>query len=476
MTQLVHLVETLFALRGFEADPLPAGHVLRFQRRGQRVAVRVREARDALPGTVATEVADTLPAFGHAVLVCLGDVGHDARHALEAAGVDVWTRDKLLYEVGRSYVEAAENSQLPRTFAPLLTEPEPEAEAVGAAPAPPATLPPPALEAEVPPSISVPEPPGEEASIEASPLVIEAPASPPVPEPEPTPVVEGPARAPPPPALEPEPEPMPAMEVLPPPPAPVPVVSPPATPTFATLWTRASTPSQTRPTAAAKPAAVPAAALTPTLVQAVPPLPPAAAPAVAVTAAPSPAPPQPPQPGVLASTVDREAALKLGVGRLLRVDKASLELVPIHAFRYACRLETKGAPPIAKQGLIGVDAVSGNVREMPEPQFGALTERGERLQAMLPDLEASTMAKRRVVELHTQKLRVQNTLGRNSLIVEDKWVRPDPHSIQLMHEGLWWLPVWRLEGQNGMMRLNAATGAVEEEKLKKAFADSAEFL
>jgi hypothetical protein len=33
-----------------------------------------------------------------------------------------------------------------------------------------------------------------------------------------------------------------------------------------------------------------------------------------------------------------------------------------------------------------------------------------------------------------------------------------------------------MEGQNGSVRVNGATGAIEEEKLKRAFAQDAEFL
>jgi hypothetical protein len=179
---------------------------------------------------------------------------------------------------------------------------------------------------------------------------------------------------------------------------------------------------------------------------------------------------------VLATTVDRDNALRIGVGRLLRVEKATLELVPMHAFRYACKLEAKGAPSIPKQGLLVVDAVTGAAREAPEPVFGALTTPAERIQALYPEEDAATAAKRKVVELHTQKVRVKNSLGRNSLIVEDRMVRPDPRTMLLEPQGLWWAPVWRLEGQNGTVRLNATTGAIEEEKLKRAFHETAEFL
>jgi hypothetical protein len=191
---------------------------------------------------------------------------------------------------------------------------------------------------------------------------------------------------------------------------------------------------------------------------------------------PAPAPPAASPGDVIALAIDRDAALKLGVGRLLKVDKASLELVPLHAFRYTCRLETKGAPPVPKAGLLAVDAVQATVRELAEPAFAPLTAQAARLQALVPDLDAATQVKRKIVEMHTQKMRVQSSLGRGALIVEDRVVRPNPATIDLQAQGVWWLPVWRLEGQNGTLRVNGATGALEEEKLKRAFADSAEFL
>lgn len=206
-------------------------------------------------------------------------------------------------------------------------------------------------------------------------------------------------------------------------------------------------------------------ALTPTLVQVAPA--PSTTPAAPLASA---------EGTVLAAAVDHDGAVRVGVSRLLRVDKATLELVPLHAFRYACRLEAKGAPAIPRQGLMAVDAVTGAVREVPEPVFGAVGAQAVRLQALLPEVDAAPLAKRKVVEMHTQKVRVRSALGRNSLIVEDKVVRPDPRTLHLEPQGLWWLPVWRLDGQNGSLRVNASTGAVEEEKLKRAFATDAEFL
>jgi hypothetical protein len=179
---------------------------------------------------------------------------------------------------------------------------------------------------------------------------------------------------------------------------------------------------------------------------------------------------------VLAASVDRDTATKTGLGRLLRVDKATLELRPLHAFRYACSLAAKGVTSIPKHGLLAVDAVTGGAREIPEPTFGALPEPGRRVQALVAELDAVTHAKRKVVELHTQKMRVSSGLGRNALIVEDKVVRPDPHTMQMDHQGLWWHPVWRLEGQNGSLVVDATTGDIAEEKLKKNFAEDAEFL
>lgn len=400
MSDLARLVETLFALRGFEAEPSAGGHVLRFRRAREHVVVSVREGADTLPAYVAREVADTLPALGRAVLVCLGDLGHEARSILERGAIDVWTRDKLVHELGKALLEAAEHGRL--------------AGVLGARPGPePASAP-------------------------------ELPSAPPVAE------VASDA----------------ATRLA------APVPAPPASREKApSLWAR---PPEPRPAASPQPASsvpgltVPAVALSPRLARPAPPSPAPEAPprAPAATA----------EGTVLATTVDRESALRIGVGRLLRVDHASLELVPLHAFRYACRIETKGAPPHTKQGLLGVDAVTGHVRELAEPMFGTITGHAERLQALLPDLEASALAKRRIVEMHTQKVRMRSSLGRGALIVEDRVVRPEPRSIQLEPQGLWWLPVWRLEGHNGTLRVNAGTGAVEEERLRRAFATDAEFL
>ncbi|MCA1814693.1 MAG: restriction endonuclease, partial [Halobacteriales archaeon] len=144
MSELAPLVQTLFRLQGFEPEATGT-HVLLFRRGTERVALRVRETKDALPAHVATELAETLPLLGHGVFATLGDVGHEARVILERGGIDVWTRDKLIHEVGKSLLEAAEHGRLrealalPPSMAPALVAVEVEAPAppAASAPAPP---------------------------------------------------------------------------------------------------------------------------------------------------------------------------------------------------------------------------------------------------------------------------------------------------------------------------------------------------
>jgi hypothetical protein len=376
MSELAHLVETLFTLRGYEAEP-PSAEVLRFVRGDDRIAVRVREGREPLTTATAHEFAETLPVLGHAVVACAGEVGHEVRTILQAAGIEVWTREKLIHEVGKAYVEAAERGSVP--------------------PSPPAH---------------------EEPSHESAGAPHPAPASV-------------------------------ATAVLAPAPGPLP------------LWSRPAAakalPTPPVPTVAAIP-------LTPTTVQA----PPAATPPLAPE-------PEPAHDGAcFALTLDRDAALRMGVSRLLKVEKATLELVPLLAFRYACKLETKGAIPVPKHGLLAADAVTGAVRELKEPSF-ARAPPAQRLEAQLGQADAEPLVKRKVMEMHSQKMRVQSSM-RNTLIVEERMVRPNPASIQLDAQGTWWLPIWTLEGQNGVMRVNGATGLTEDEKLKRAYAQDAEFL
>lgn len=427
MSDLARLVEALYVLRGYEAEPSPGGHVLRFRKGKEHVAVRVREGRDPVPAFLAHEVAETLPALGHAVLVCLGDLGHEARSILERGGIDVWTREKLIHEVGKGFLDAAEHKHL----AEALT-------AAGVGPSPPL------VHAPTPPA---PEPGPE---LAAGPMEVPAPA----------PVA-------------------PAMSLFAPPPpvaTPAPMPAPTPAPAMPRLWSRPAAAPSVLSVPAAAPTPPPAMPLTPDLVRMAPPPPAAPPPPPPPPVAAAPAPVAVVEGSVLAAVVDRDSAAKLGVGRLLKVDRIALDLVPLHAFRYSTKLEAKGVPPIPKHGLLAVDAVTGAVRELPEPVFGTITGPAEKLQALLPELEAVPLVKQKIVELHTQKIRVKNNLGRNSLIVEDRVVRPDLKTLQLEPQGLWWLPTWRLEGQNGTLRINAATGAVEEEKLKRAFAQDAEFL
>jgi len=340
MTGLHHLIEALYRLRGYDLVPANGGNALRFRKGSEIVAVRVLTRDEPLSLEAAEALAHTLPSEGHAVLVTTGQLTGRPRGVLEAAGVEVWTREKLVHEIGQAYVGAAEAG----TLGPARVEP------------PAASTPPPAT------------------SLVSAALAGLAGASP---------ASQAPLRR--------------------------------------------------------------------------------AAPAK-------------PKEQVLAASVDEAQAVGIATSRLMQVERAVLELMPRHAFRYTCVLEAKGRHAGERDGIVAVDAKDGKAIEVEqEPVFGTLAVPAVRGVATLQEDEATTAAKHAIIERHSQKVR-QKSASNGAMLVADVWVRPNPATMKLEHLGLWWLPVWNLEGHNGSVRINAATGAIESEKLKRAFATDAEFL
>ncbi len=174
--------------------------------------------------------------------------------------------------------------------------------------------------------------------------------------------------------------------------------------------------------------------------------------------------------------VDEAEVTKEMQPKLLKVQETVLELVPHLAFEYACDLPDGRGGTRTHTGTLLLNAVNEEVVSLEAPRFSDGAPEGARL--LDGDLGQETAEKRARKHLKTaltRDIEVENDDG-NVSIMETRRVTPDLDEIRLDPQGTWYLPVWRLEGQNGTIRVDAHSGDVLGETLQKVTGTDAEWV
>jgi hypothetical protein len=153
----------------------------------------------------------------------------------------------------------------------------------------------------------------------------------------------------------------------------------------------------------------------------------------------------------------------------IRGFRYELELVPYYIFEYFCDVVVDGHDAGEKRvGLIGVNALSGDYEQW-KTRFGLVPElqwAHTKLEPKIDGEKAEHVAHEGVVSLNTSER--ENVVDRGTaLIIEKRKVRPKEGAVILKRKGLVYLPVWCVEGSNGIMLVNAVTGKIIKEDFYK---------
>jgi hypothetical protein len=143
-----------------------------------------------------------------------------------------------------------------------------------------------------------------------------------------------------------------------------------------------------------------------------------------------------------------------------------LELVPHHIFRYDAKIGLDGMECGSVNGQIAVNALTGALAEWPaDCEAVAMIEEPHRvLEPIVDREEAAATAKKGVTALHTTE-RDMVREARGAVITERKKMMPMEAALHLEGMGLFYLPIWLVEGLRGVLIVNAATGKIVSEDL-----------
>jgi hypothetical protein len=153
--------------------------------------------------------------------------------------------------------------------------------------------------------------------------------------------------------------------------------------------------------------------------------------------------------------------------RIVQGFRFDLELVPYYVFDYFCELivEGKTAPQIS-QGTLAINGLTNNA-ESWDFDFETVAEvetTHTKLEPRFDENKAYETAKESAIALNTREIQTVDDRGAVT-IYEKKKVRPKEGAIDIQKRGLVYLPVWCVEGSNGVMIINATTGKVIKEDI-----------
>lgn len=143
-----------------------------------------------------------------------------------------------------------------------------------------------------------------------------------------------------------------------------------------------------------------------------------------------------------------------------------LELVPHYLHRYNCALYIDEHRLGTKSGTVAINALTGKSTEWQEgvELTSALQQSHQRLEPNLEPEDSRRLALDEVMSRHTSEQDFVRESG-PAVITERKLVAPKREEIVLEDLGLYYLPIWCVEGVRGVMVIDAGTGKTVSEDL-----------
>ncbi|MEF8835379.1 MAG: hypothetical protein V5A76_04410 [Candidatus Thermoplasmatota archaeon] len=161
--------------------------------------------------------------------------------------------------------------------------------------------------------------------------------------------------------------------------------------------------------------------------------------------------------GVLEPIIDFEEVSELGEN-LVGGFKYRLEVVPHYVFEYEIKKDDQ------ESGKMYLNAVSGEINfwERPFKMISELKRSHVKLEPNIPEENSKEMALESLQERHTEK-KEKKWEENGATIVEKSHEGPSEEDIELDNKGMVYVPMWAVEGTEGIVVINAARGKVERE-------------
>jgi hypothetical protein len=144
-----------------------------------------------------------------------------------------------------------------------------------------------------------------------------------------------------------------------------------------------------------------------------------------------------------------------------------LELIPYYIFDYSCEVIVEGLDERTQSmGTVAVNGLTNNVEQWDFEIETVNNIEGShtKLEPRIDFQKALQSARESAIAWNTKEIQTQDDRG-SVTIYEKKKMRPNEDAIVIKKRGLVYLPVWCVEGSNGVMIINATSGKVIKEDL-----------
>ncbi len=168
---------------------------------------------------------------------------------------------------------------------------------------------------------------------------------------------------------------------------------------------------------------------------------------------------------IIKPTVSKDKASSMA-SKIVKGFRFNLELIPYYIFTYTCKFDSDLPGEDSISGLIGINGLTSNVEswsgEINTIEY--LDEAHTKLEVKFPYEKAISLANSAIVELNTKSIETREE-SESTIIFERKKLKPKSDAIEVNSKGIYYLPVWCIEGSNGLMIIDASSGKIIKEDM-----------
>jgi hypothetical protein len=170
---------------------------------------------------------------------------------------------------------------------------------------------------------------------------------------------------------------------------------------------------------------------------------------------------------IVKPNVSKDLAANMA-SKIVKGFRFNLELIPYYVFDYSCEFNIQHQNAAKASGILGINALTSNVEDWPSNMdiVNYLEEPHTKLDVKFSFDNALTLIKQAVMERNTKMIETREEYD-STIIFEKKKLKPKPEAIKIESKGLFYLPVWCIEGSNGLMIIDANSGKVIKEDMFK---------
>ena len=169
---------------------------------------------------------------------------------------------------------------------------------------------------------------------------------------------------------------------------------------------------------------------------------------------------------IIKPIISSEKALKI-TRDYVRGFRAEMKLIPYYIFEFSLELIVEGEfKNKVVKGIIAINAINKKyeIWKTGYETTSKIEMPYERLEPKISLDESEDVAKNSLKIEYTREDEFKME-EENITIIEKRKVEPREESIKIKFIGLYYLPVWSVEGRNGIIKINAATGEIIKERI-----------